>query len=167
MRKEKELIKIEFPYDQMYDWGYLIIENSKVYIKLKEINSNQYIKKVSYARYLISVNLHRFLDKNEKVMHIDKNPENNNLENLKLIVFNNKEVKEEEKQLVHIEKSTSKQEELFEAYCSCCGKKYLRKTKILYKNNFCSPQCQHKLNRKSANYFNQLLTPYSKLKRQN
>ena len=158
MISTKQFITISSPFDKLYDSGYLITENdNKVYIKLKPINDNKHSKKMSYARYIVSVSINRILNQYEKVMHIDKNPKNNDISNLKICNFSNKEVEESETKIVQIEKSKPSNK-LIEAYCDFCGKKYLRKTKLLHKHNFCSVSCQHKFYRKTANHFNKTIS---------
>lgn len=44
------------------------------------------IKTVSYPKYLMEVHLNRYLDKDETVDHIDRNPTNNELSNLRVLL---------------------------------------------------------------------------------
>lgn len=48
-------------------------------------NSKKERTTISYARYLMSVKLNRFLDRNEEVDHIDNDKTNDSIENLQIL----------------------------------------------------------------------------------
>lgn len=98
-------------------------------------------KKMSYPKYLMELHLNRYLTKDETVDHIDKNPLNNDISNLRILprkehcrndVIRNKDV------VVH---------------CTYCGKEFIIPGNKLHSRNradkhqsgyFCSKQCSGK-----------------------
>lgn len=97
-------IKLEYPYNRKWKCGYLQInrENRRMLILF---NSNKERSTCSYARYLMSVKLGRFLKKEEEVDHIDHNKANDHLSNLQILTRaqnNIKEAKKRGKQKVKI-----------------------------------------------------------------
>lgn len=77
-------INLELPYSKDWINGYLVTnsENRKNVILY---NSKDKRSTVSYARYLMSVKLGRYLEKDEQVDHIDEDKTNNTLENLQIL----------------------------------------------------------------------------------
>ena len=84
MLKETSEIQLEFPYSQDWKHGYIVTnpENRKTLILY---NSPNHRSSTQYARYLLSVKLHRYLTKNETVDHIDNDKTNDSIENLQLM----------------------------------------------------------------------------------
>ena len=98
-------------------------------------------KTMSYPKYLMELHLNRYLTKDETVDHIDKNPLNNDISNLRILprkehcrndVIRNKDV------VVH---------------CTYCGKEFIISGNKLHLRNrtdrhqsgyFCSKQCSGK-----------------------
>jgi len=77
-------INIQKPFSDIYKKAYLVInkENRKTVILY---TSHKHRSSVSYARYLMSIKLNRFLDKNEHVDHIDNDKTNDNISNLQIL----------------------------------------------------------------------------------
>lgn len=77
-------IKLESPYSEDWINGYLVI-NSENRRNIVLYNSPMSRTTVSYARYLMSVNLGRYLTELEHVDHIDEDKTNDVLENLQIL----------------------------------------------------------------------------------
>ena len=77
-------IELQEPYKSIWKCGYIVTnkENRKNVILY---NSNNDRSTVSYARYLMSVYLGRFLDKDEEVDHIDNDKTNDSFNNLQIL----------------------------------------------------------------------------------
>lgn len=80
----KTKITLEQPYNKRWKYGYLLTnrENRKTVILY---NSEKDRSTTSYARYMMSVFLKRFLLKTEHVDHIDNDKTNDIIENLQLL----------------------------------------------------------------------------------
>lgn len=77
-------IKLEGPYATKYKSGYLNT-NSEGRKTLALYNSPKNRSSVSYARYLMSVKLGRFLTDEEQVDHIDNDKKNDDINNLRIL----------------------------------------------------------------------------------
>lgn len=77
-------IKLEFPYSELWKFGYLNT-NSENRKTLTLYNSQNDRSSCQYARYLISVKLGRFLNEDEEVDHIDNDKTNDDLSNLQVL----------------------------------------------------------------------------------
>lgn len=77
-------IKLEAPFSNDYKTGYLNInkEPRRVVLLIREDGSRT---SVSYARYLMSCELKRYLNKNEHVDHKDDNRMNDHIKNFQLL----------------------------------------------------------------------------------
>lgn len=77
-------INLEFPYSEDYIAGYLNInkEPRRVVLLVRKDRSKT---SCSYARYLMSCHLKRYLLKEEQVDHIDNNKLNDTVENFQII----------------------------------------------------------------------------------
>ena len=77
-------IDLEHPYRELWRFGYLVInsENRKNVILY---NSHRSRSTVSYARYLMSVKLGRFLTDQEQVDHEDEDKTNDDISNLQIL----------------------------------------------------------------------------------
>lgn len=79
-----KLDKLEYPFSDFYDSGYVYISNEGRRI-ITFIKDKKSVAGMAYARYLMSVKLGRFLSKDETVDHIDENKLNDKIENLQIL----------------------------------------------------------------------------------
>ena len=109
-------IDLEYPYDKDWKHGYLVIngENRKTIILF---NSSDDRSSTSYARYLVSTSLGRYLEIDEHVDHIDHDKTNDVLENLQILKPQENALKE----------SRRKGRLLVEIKCPECGKIFTRR----------------------------------------
>ena len=77
-------IKLEYPFCEKWGKGYLVT-NSENRRNVILYNSHRDRTTVSYARYLMSIHLGRFLTNDEHVDHIDNNKTNDVIENLQIL----------------------------------------------------------------------------------
>lgn len=77
-------IRLEEPFASAYKFGYIVTnkENRRHVILY---NSDKDRSTISYARYLYSVHLGRFLTKDEQVDHINNDKTDDSLENLQIL----------------------------------------------------------------------------------
>ena len=78
------IIEIKYPYTQHYDRAYLVNSQNRNSVCLYNTNSNKR-STTSYARYLMSVHLGRYLKPKEHVDHIDNDGTNDVISNLQLL----------------------------------------------------------------------------------
>jgi endogenous inhibitor of DNA gyrase (YacG/DUF329 family) len=106
---------------------------------LVHLNGNK--QTISYPKYLMEVHLGRYLEENETIHHIDGNPLNNDISNLKIL--DRKE---------HCYNDALKNKEI-KVKCSYCGKEFTIKGKYVHRRNrkdrnssgyFCSKRCSGK-----------------------
>ena len=79
-------IRLEEPFASAYRFGYIVTnkENRKHVVLY---NSNKDRSTISYARYLYSVHLGRFLRKEEQVDHINNDKTDDSLQNLQILTI--------------------------------------------------------------------------------
>ena len=144
-----QAIRIESPFDTIYDSGIVFTEDDKTYVKLRKIGATAHLTRMTFPRYLMCVKLNRILEPNELVRRINKKDLSNNIDNFTVYTMysNKKELASK------IQKIKAEPFKPFMATCSYCGGSYLRKTKIIGSTNFCSPTHQRKFNNK-INIFN-------------
>lgn len=139
MNNSKTKIKLEYPYSQDWEIGYLVTnkENRKTIILYNGINgNNQKRSSTQYARYKLAVNLGRYLTKDETVDHIDNDKTNDDISNLQILSRRDNICKSQKKPPL-----TSN--------CFICGKSFnVRRNltvekRLKYENNelCCSPEC--------------------------
>lgn len=90
----KTRIELEYPYNEHYIAGYLNTNSEPRRVVLL-VDKDKKQSSTSYARYLMSCHLKRFLSKDEHVDHIDNNRMNDVIENLQILTLqeNNKKGK--------------------------------------------------------------------------
>ena len=71
----ENLVKIRGPYESSKDHR----------LRCVLVFNDKTIKSMSYPKYLMEVHLNRYLTENETVDHIDGNPLNNNINNLRVL----------------------------------------------------------------------------------
>lgn len=77
-------IELQPPFKDKYKQGYLLTNKEpRNLVLLVDFNNKK--TSVSYARYLMSCHLNRFLSKTEHVDHIDNNKMNDIIENLQIL----------------------------------------------------------------------------------
>lgn len=78
-------IKLEYPFSEDWRLGYLRINREGRRV-VDLFNSNNDRTTISYARYLMSVSLKKYIPKKYEIDHIDNNKTNDSLENLQLLL---------------------------------------------------------------------------------
>lgn len=76
-----------YPYDDYYLYKIFHKKEQRNYVVLIPKNKNDNLKRktISFARYLLSTKLKRFLKPNEEVDHIDNNKLNDDINNLQIL----------------------------------------------------------------------------------
>lgn len=155
LMSEKEYIKIEYPFNELYDSGYKTNnEDGRIFIRLRPINTTIYSKRLSYSRYVMGIHLKRILKDNEKVYHRDKNLLNFDINNLKVVTIATEKQNTISNKMKQPNVVLTLEQRKFTAICSQCNKEYTRVTKITTDHNFCSTTCQHKFFQKTKQFFN-------------
>lgn len=150
---------VGYPYSDEFESGYVRfsvdgLDNSTV--MLKKYNSTCHYAITPYSRYLMEVHLGRFLEKHEKVYHIDKNRLNFNIDNLEMRKIG---TKTDTNPLIKQSsgKSNPVMVELTCAYCKQPFNKYIKHLSANATNRFCCRGCQHaftsKFGKGSSNVF--------------
>ncbi len=123
-------IKLQYPFNTKWNSGYLVI-NSENRKHICLVNNESDRTTTSYARYLLSVHLGRFLESHEHVDHIDNDKTNDVVTNLQIL-----------SQLANNRKS-SKGRTMVDLICPICDASFSRlANKVSHKNNpCCSKQC--------------------------
>ena len=143
-------IDLEYPYNTLWNNGYIVI-NPEGRRNVVLFNSQIDRSTVSFARYLMSVKLGRFLTDQEEVDHIDNNKTNDDPNNLQILTPE----QNREKQRLHYINSVQQK---FDLACPYCGKDFTlterdmkMKFDYFHKNNgsgliYCSSSCNAKYN---------------------
>lgn len=77
-------IELEYPYSEDFKAGYLVV-NKEPRRTLCLIKYDKSRTSTSYARYLMSIKIGRYLEENEHVDHIDGDSLNDNIDNLQIL----------------------------------------------------------------------------------
>jgi len=133
-------IKLEYPYSEHWKIGYLVTnkENRKT---LLLYNSHTDRSSTQYARYLLAVNIGRYLLNDECVDHIDNDKTNDDIKNLQILTVSENN-KKQGKIIGHL---------MVELKCPNCGKLFNRYKNQVHsiksgKLSFCSRKCGYILN---------------------
>lgn len=133
------VIDLESPYKEIYRKGYLR-EDKFGRKRLDLINSKIDRTTISYARYLVSVDLGYMLGQDFEVDHIDTDCSNDELHNLQVLSI------EEHREKTSKENKTGRT--MVELTCLCCGKDFTReKRNVQVERPLCSRSCNGKMSR--------------------
>lgn len=133
-------IELQHPYNTRWDKGKVIINRDNRRMVLLTGGSSPNTT-TSYARYLMSVKLGRFLDDDVHVDHKDDDKTNDNIDNLQLLTSESNNQKEAERHRIH---------DVIYHTCNCtnCGKEFIlndRQMKMKLqagtKHLFCTKEC--------------------------
>lgn len=137
------ILVLESPFKEVWVKGYL--RESKDGRKRVDLVSWPHSRTtISYARYLLSVQLGRFLTDNEEADHIDQDRTNDNLENLQVLTVeeHKAKTKEESSGLTTID-----------CICSFCSASFTRRAaNVRGKQTFCSHSCSARYSRASGKW---------------
>lgn len=112
------ILELKYPFSEDYKKGYLNT-NKEPRRVISLISNNGIRTSVSYARYLLSCKLKRYLNKDEQVDHIDNNKMNDSIENLQILSHIENNIK---KNIFH----RIKLKEDVELLCPVCNIKFKR-----------------------------------------
>ena len=138
---------LEFPYNEDWKFGYLVTnrENRRNVILY---NSSSDRSTVAYARYLLSVNIGRYLTGEEQADHIDNDKTNDAISNLQILSPED-----------NLKKSVIKYGGAKYVNCSCpnCHSRFYRRfgnTNLVPSRSggvmYCSRACQHLFRKRAA-----------------
>lgn len=137
-------IELQEPFASIWRLGY--VRTDKVGRKrLDLVNSATERTTIAYARYLMSVELNRFLTDNEEVDHIDGDCSNDCLSNLQVL--------SKQEHMAKTVKSRSPRKSL-SLVCPLCEREFVRwdnQIKVS-KRTFCSRSCNAKQNRRDGKW---------------
>lgn len=135
----EDLIKVRGPYKSTKD------NRLRCILVFKDKTT----KSMSYPKYLMEVHLNRYLEENETIDHIDGNPLNNDISNLRIL--DRKE---------HCKNDVYKNLDIT-VTCTYCGKEFIIPGNKIHNRNrkdrhqsgyFCSKQCSGKYGREIQNH---------------
>lgn len=135
-------IKLEYPFNTVWSHGYTVTNgDNRKHVCLYNNHSDR--TTISYARYLMSVHLGRFLHDSENVDHIDEDKTNDIVSNLQILTRSENNRKN----------NKSKGRLLVELECPVCMTHFVRRkgnTQLApsqrWKVSCCSYDCRDKLN---------------------
>ncbi len=140
-------IELKFPFTSAFKAGYLLTNKEPRNLVLL-VRPNNSKTSVSYARYLKSCEIGRFLESFEHVDHKDNNPLNDVIENLQILT-----VKENNAKSRNVRGITRKWVKLQCPVCKEAFERELNQCHIQKRNRCtcCSKACLHSLLRKKYN----------------
>ena len=110
-------IELQSPFKEDYKSGYLLT-NKEPRNLVSLVRNDNHQTSVSYARYLMSCKLGRYLSKEEQVDHIDNNKLNDVIENLQILSAKDNTIKKFT--------STNRTRKMLELKCPNCGISFIR-----------------------------------------
>ena len=132
----------------------MVYENCKIYgpyksrkdnrLRIMAIFPDKTRRTVSYPKYVMEVYLDRYLDIDETIDHIDSNPLNNEISNLRIM-----------SRKIHCANDAIRNKDV-KVKCTYCGKEFIIPGKVLHYRNradrhqsgyFCSKRCSSKYGR--------------------
>lgn len=133
--------KADFPFNEFYLYGPIWHQRIGRYmINLVPIEKEKNKRtSMSYARYVMSVNLKRILDKNENVDHVNGDKTDDRFENLQILSR-----KENNKKAI---KEQNRTRLVADIVCPMCGTTFTRNLNKVHQihgrsnNSFCSQEC--------------------------
>lgn len=133
-------MKIELEYPFVNDWRLGYLRTSRDGRKRVDLyNSDTERTTISYARYLMSCHIGRYLTEDEEVDHVDRDRTNDELSNLQILSVED-----------HRKKSTAEAttgRTMVMITCAYCGKASEKeKRNVKYANSFCNRSCAGKYN---------------------
>lgn len=136
-------IELQKPYSLDWDKGYTRKCKKDGRVRLDLFNSNSDRSTTSYARYLVSVKIGRYLTSEEEVDHTDNDCSNDEITNLQVLTI------EEHKAKTKASCEGRPTTELKCANCGCLFHREVSKLKIST-NTFCSRSCNGLFNYSSS-----------------
>ena len=131
------VITLESPFKNLYRKAY-IREDSKGRRRVDLINNSKDRTTISYARYLMCINIGYILDKAYEVDHIDGDCNNDDISNLQVLT--------KEEHLLKTTKELTTGRNIKTLSCICCGKDFEREVRnIRNSRSICSRSCNGKL----------------------
>lgn len=131
-------ITLQGPYATLYLKGYMRTSKVDGRSRIDLYNSDKDRTTITYAKYIMTIALNRFIDNNkEEVDHIDGNKTNDLLSNLQVIT-----------KIEHIEKTRIEKsgKTYFTCVCANCKISFQREARQMHKNSvnsFCSRKCKY------------------------
>lgn len=133
---ENTKIELEYPYSKDFKAGYLNINKDprRTLLLVREDGTKT---STAYARYLMSVHLKRYLNRNEQVDHKDDDKLNDVIDNLQILSPKENNIKKN--------KFHNIEETIYELICPICGTVFYRSAQR-YKGEgqCCSRKCGYK-----------------------
>jgi len=134
-------IHLEEPFKSLWKKGYIRLSKIDGRRRVDLVNCDRDRTTISYARYLMSVKIGRFLNDDEEVDHVDKDCSNDSLDNLKILSKEH-----------HRQKTANERKGRLCKLCTCpvCGKEFIREVRQIKKGAIpkCSRSCNGKQSRK-------------------
>ena len=139
-------IELKPPFSEIWSKAYLREEKSTGRRRIDLINNSNDRTTISYARYLICIELGYILSEKFEVDHIDSNCNNDDIDNLQVLSV------EEHRLKTSNENNTGRQ--ISTLICPNCNKLFQKETRLTKNkiNNFCSRSCNAKYNRQHNNW---------------
>lgn len=151
-------IPLEKPFSEDWKHGYLRYSRKDRRGRVDLFNSDKDRTTISYARYLMSVHLGRYLTKNEEVDHINSDCSDDRIENLQLLVVDEHKVKTSR------EKTTGRCMVILR--CPVCHKNFHKESRVVKRDsnhkrsgriNNCSRSCSGKMSHKMSSLDDEII----------